>query len=70
MSHLLPHPCPRVVYKANEESKYTDGGVEEERARQQASQEPRAPDSSLLSDFLQALQGREVLNCFYTPLPA
>lgn len=30
----------------------------------------KKPVSLLLSNFLQALQGREILNCFYTPLPA
>jgi len=35
-----------------------------------ASQEPRAPACLSLSNFLQTLQEREVLNCFYTPLPA
>lgn len=61
-------PCPKVVDKAND-------GFEYERERKkrkawQASQESREPISLSLSNFLQALQGREILNCFYTPLPA
>lgn len=61
--------CHKVVDEANYESEYT----REQRKKapvNKASQEPGTPAHLLLSNFLQTLQEREVLNCFYTPLPA
>lgn len=71
VSIILPHPCPRMVDKA----KIVDPGTqirewEKKAPINKASQEPRAPGSSPLSDLLHTLQGMEVLHCIYTLLPA